>query len=180
LFDALAAWIGDRTVVDLCAGTGSLGIEALSRGAACAVFVDNDPSAVRAIKTNLAQCALPGQDAVWRTDAVAALRYLGQSRCTVDLIIADPPYDAPVTDDILQAVATLPVLAGDGFLIIEHSVRTNPALPETGLEQVRRRTYGDTALSFYQQDEQARITSPRSDTVIQPVDLPPPSPRKRR
>ncbi len=178
LFDILAAWIGGRTVVDLCAGTGSLGIEALSRGAASAVFVDDDPGAVRAIKTNLE--VLEDQAAVWHTDAAAALKHLSQCSCPVDLIIADPPYNGSFINEIVHAVATLPVLTDDGLLIIEHSAKSEPPVADSGLVQTRQKKYGNTALTFYQRDEQDRLTSPRFASVTRPVDLQPPSPRKRR
>ena len=178
LFDTLAPWIGGKTVVDLCAGTGSLGIEALSRGAACAVFVDDDPGAVRAIKTNLG--ILEDQAAVWRTDAATALSHLSQCHCPVDLIIADPPYNGQYVNEIVHAVAALPVLTDDGRLIIEHSAKFEPVITDSGLIQTQNKQYGNTTLTYYQRDEPDRITSPQLASGVRPVDLQPPSPRKRR
>ena len=83
LFDILSARIVDSTVLDLCAGTGSLGIEALSRGARCCLFVDRDRRAVRSIKDNLALCGLRGSSRIWMTDAVRGLDHLANHACAV-------------------------------------------------------------------------------------------------
>lgn len=180
LFDMLGVWIQGRTVVDLCAGAGSLGIEALSRGAACALFVEQAPQTVRTIYKNLERCRLTGQSAVWRADAITALRHLADNRCRVDLILADPPYGTTLARDIVHAVATLPVLHEDGILAVEHPQGRPPETPGSGLAVARRRHAGGSGFTLYQ------TMPPENDTTwppavdILPTAVPPPSRRLRR
>lgn len=150
LFDSLAGWIAGRTVVDLCAGIGGLGIEALSRGAASVVFVDRDPQAVRTIRENLTRCRLADRGEVWCLDAVRALHRLAAQGRRLDLILADPPYGSPVVETILRTAGRLPLLTADGFLIIEHS-RRMPLSVEAppGLAIALTRTVGDSAFTLY-------------------------------
>ena len=181
LFDSLAPWIIDRTVVDLCAGIGGLGIEALSRGAACAVFVDHNPLAVKTIRENLDRCDMLDLSVVWRTDAVTALYHLADADCAVDLILADPPYGDPVVHEIVRTVGMLPVLTRDGFLVIEHRRQATPEYSDASLSLVRRRHLGDTTLSLYCLDGPERPTSSQSmRPPVFPTRIPPPTPRTRR
>ncbi len=199
LFDILSSRIDDCIVLDLCAGSGSLGIEALSRGARCCLFIDNDRRAVRMIKDNLGRCGFGGQlgqhgrhaqhgrnvqigqSSVWLTDAVRGLDQLADRSCTVDFILADPPYGDPVAQEIIRIVGERSLLTPGGLLVIEHR-GDDP--PETcgGLELVRRRDIGETALSFFRSDWSDRsdpgTTTNRSENL--PIDLPPPSSRTRR
>lgn len=181
LFDTIGEWIIGRTVVDLCAGAGGLGIEALSRGAAYAVFVDNDHRALRTIRQNLDVCGLLDRSAVWRADAQAALDHLAHIGCAVDLILADPPYGDPVVDEVVRVAGTLPVLNQGGLLVIEHHRLSVPALSEGRLPLIRRRSTGDTALSFYRFDTTGHPASlPSAGPSIHQIKPPPHAPRKRR
>ncbi len=193
LFDILSTRIVDSTVLDLCAGSGSLGIEALSRGARCCLFVDNDRRTVRTIRDNLDRCGFGGrpgqlgqndrhgsngrhgQSRIWLTDAVLSLGHLAAHSCPVDIILADPPYGDPVVQDIIRTVGERAVLAPGGLLVIEHR---GDEPPETGngLDLVRRRDIGETALSFFQPDTETTVTR----TEVLPIDLPPPASRTRR
>ncbi len=193
LFDILSTRIGGRVVLDLCAGSGILGIEALSRGACCCLFVDNDRGAVQMIRDNLARCGFGGQHGrqrahgrigsngqhglgrVWRADAVRSLGHLADRGCVVDIIFADPPYGDPVAREVIRTIDERGVLAPDGLLVLEH--RGDDA-PETcaGLDLVRRLDIGTTALSFFGPVPTA--TARRSDVL--PTDLAPPSLRNRR
>ncbi|MXX03807.1 MAG: 16S rRNA (guanine(966)-N(2))-methyltransferase RsmD [Gemmatimonadetes bacterium] len=187
LFDILSARIVDGTVLDLCAGTGSLGIEALSRGARCCLFVDRDRRAVQTIRDNLALCGFRGSSRIWMTDAVRGLDHLADHACEADIILADPPYGDPVAREIVRTVGERNVLSPGGLLVLEHHKDDQPESCE-GLDLVRRRTTGDTALSFFQPDRSDQ--HPRSDqhgpattmnsTEVLPIDLPPPSSRTRR
>lgn len=190
LLDILSPRIVDETVLDLCAGTGSLGIEALSRGARCCLFVDRDRRAVRMIRDNLAQCGFRGSSRVWMTDAVLGLGHLADHACTVDIVLADPPYGDPVAREVIRTVGKRNVLAPGGLLVLEHHGDDHPESCE-GLDLVRRRDIGDTALSFFQPawpaqpGQSARSGQPvpagsvnRSEVL--PIDLPPPSSRTRR
>jgi 16S rRNA (guanine966-N2)-methyltransferase len=150
LFAALESMgaLHGAAVLDLYAGSGALGLEALSRGASRADFVESAPRAARVIDANLrkvtkAMGAGPGTSLVHRTTADA---YLGAASGPFDLVFVDPPYE--LTDDALGHTLTLlvPALAGDALVVIERAARSpQPRLPH-GLEPVRHRRYGDTAL----------------------------------
>lgn len=196
LFDILSARIVDGTVLDLCAGTGILGIEALSRGARCCLFVERDRRAGRTIRDNLDRCGFRGSSRIWMTDAVRSLDHLADHACAVDIILADPPYGDPVAREIVRTAGERNVLAPSGLLVLEHRGDDQPESCE-GLDLVRRRTIGDTALSFFRSARPARTGEPtrsggrlRSDRPVVaatmnrpevlPIDLPPPSSRTRR
>lgn len=181
LFDILAARIVDETVLDLCAGTGSLGIEALSRGARCCLFVDRDRRAVRTIKDNLDRCGFRGTSRIWMTDAVRSLDYLADHACAVDIVLADPPYGDPVAREIVRTVGERNVIAPGGLLVLEHHKDDHPESCE-GLDLVRSRTIGDTALSFLRPagPDQPVPAAAVNHPEILPIDLPPPSSRTRR
>jgi 16S rRNA (guanine966-N2)-methyltransferase len=133
--------VDDAEVLDLYAGSGALGLEALSRGAARAVFVDRDANAVRAIDRNLHKLGLRGT--VLRQDVLAVLAAEGRK---YDLVLVDPPYE--MYTDIEPTLARyLPsVLAEDGVLVVETAARVEPALP---LEQRTSRKYGSVRVTVY-------------------------------
>ncbi|HEV7133210.1 MAG TPA: 16S rRNA (guanine(966)-N(2))-methyltransferase RsmD [Gaiellaceae bacterium] len=132
-------------VLDLYAGSGALGLEALSRGAARAVFVELDGAAVRAIEQNLDKLRLTGT--VLRRDAVSALAQEASSGRKYDLVLVDPPYGM-YTDLQPQLARYLPaVLAGDGVLVVETDARVEPELP---LPQRTSRKYGQARVTVFE------------------------------
>ena len=135
--------VDGATVLDLFAGSGALGLEALSRGAAGATFVESDRAACRAIQQNLEKLKLKGARVVC-ADAVWTAR---QDPRTYDLVLVDPPYEewAELQG---QLAARLPrVLAPDGLLVVETSSRVEPELP-LALRTSRR--YGSARLSLFE------------------------------
>jgi 16S rRNA (guanine966-N2)-methyltransferase len=133
--------VDDAVVLDLYAGSGAMGLEALSRGAAQAVFVERDVDAVRAIEKNLDKLRL--RATVLRQDAVAVLA--SQTR-KYDLVFVDPPYEMyPEIEP--QLARYLPrVVAADGVVVVETDARTHPALP---LEERTSRKYGSARITVY-------------------------------
>ncbi|MDK2855100.1 MAG: hypothetical protein PWQ41_1338 [Bacillota bacterium] len=148
LFNILQGRIPGARVLDLFAGTGALGIEALSRGASYAVFVDNHPASLAAIRANLNQCRFSAEAQVIRSDAVAFLGRSVHPAGPYDLIFADPPYRRGFAGILLEKI-TPSVLAVDGILTLEHA--RDEGVPERAgaMVRVRCERYGDTALSFY-------------------------------
>ena len=129
------------SVLDLYAGSGAMGLEALSRGAARAVFVDSDAGAIRAIERNLDKLRLHAT--VLERDAVT---FLASETRKYDLVLVDPPYDM-YADLRPQLARYLPaVLADDGLLVVETDARTEPELP---LELRTSRKYGQTRVTVY-------------------------------
>ncbi|MBE0566326.1 MAG: RsmD family RNA methyltransferase [Krumholzibacteria bacterium] len=148
--EAVFGLLGDRvagaTVLDLCCGAGGLGIEALSRGAARAVFVDSDRTALAAVRGNLAACgADPGEATLIRAEAVAWLGHWQPPRGTW-LLLADPPYATAVAAALVPLIDRLAADPGFAAAVLEHPFR-GPALPETACGRDVRR-YGETAITI--------------------------------
>jgi 16S rRNA (guanine966-N2)-methyltransferase len=133
--------VDDATVLELFAGSGALGLEALSRGAAKAVFVDSDREACRTINANLDKLRL--QATVLCQDAIRAV---AADRGTYDLILCDPPYDYDRRDALAPHLARL--LAPDGLLVYQTDARTEPAIE--GLEIRTSRKYGSARLTLFE------------------------------
>ncbi len=148
LFSSLGDRVEGSRVLDLFAGTGALGVEALSRGAESALFVDSASGAARTIRTNLAHARLEGRGRVRRQDVRRALRSKpGQ----FDLILADPPYEMSQTDleETLRLVADQGVAAPDARVVLTRSVRSyTPVIPLNWLVE-RRLSYGDTVVLVF-------------------------------
>lgn len=151
LFDILADRITGSRVVDLCAGTGALGIEALSRGAAHVTFVEEDARAVRLLQANLARCGpFPSETCtVYPGRVEMFLRRPPLWRGPYDIVLADPPY--AWTAALIDTLARAPVeaFAEQAVFAIEHAAKSE--VPSTiGAHSLRRRyLYGDTALSLF-------------------------------
>ena len=148
LFNILGPSIGGARVLDGYAGTGAIGIEALSRGAASVTFVERDPRAVKLIAANLAAlgAAADAKPVIIRAglaDAIARLD--GQ---VFDLIILDPPYAHTAAAEALDSAGAL--AAPGTRVVIEHAARHAPPDARAGLRRTRTVTAGDSALSFYE------------------------------
>jgi len=147
---ASAGTLENARVLDLYAGTGALGLEALSRGAAFATLVESSREAIAVLRANVAALGLEQRTAVVVADVHRALtRIAGAS--PFDLVLADPPWALVADGDVartLSGLAGAKALAGEAVVVLEHSWRTAP--PELdGLVRTDARRYGDTALTFY-------------------------------
>jgi 16S rRNA (guanine966-N2)-methyltransferase len=142
-------------VLDLYAGTGALGIEALSRGAAHAVFVERARPALASLEANLAELGLAGLARVLRGDVRSAIGRLAREGRRFELAFADPPYGATGVSEALAALAASPLLAPQGTLVLETSRRHPPEDPR-GLVRVDERRYGDTVVIWYARGEEER------------------------
>lgn len=145
LFNILGPLDGAR-VLDGCAGTGAVGIEALSRGAAHVTFVERDARAVRLIERNLAHAGIGAdrRDIIRADLAVAVRRLPGQP---FDLIFLDPPYGARELSGALEAVE--PIVADSTQLVVEHAARDAAPDRSGRLARVRDVKSGDSSLAFY-------------------------------
>lgn len=134
--------IGGR-VADLYAGTGALGIEALSRGAAQATFTETAPAALKVLRANLQALGLAEEASVKDGDAKRLLAALGP----FDIIFLDPPYGGEEASGILREIATHACLSPDGLIILESAESDAVELPP-GLEVAQSRSYGKTRVSL--------------------------------
>ena len=134
--------------LDLCAGTGSMGAEALCRGASLVVGIDKWPKACAIIQQNWEQVAQPEQTfQVLRGDVVERLKTLASEN--FDRIYFDPPYTSDLYQPVLEAIAHYQLLDDSGELAVEHSSNNFRALVTPSLEICRQKVYGNTALTFY-------------------------------
>ena len=147
LFNILQFDIEGRRVLDLFAGTGQLGIEALSRGAGSAVFVDADREALRIVRENLRTCGLSGE--LRQQDALSFLR----EGVVFDLIFVDPPYDAGLYEPVLETIKSVDNLSDGGIIICE--ARREQALPDMAAPYRKRKDYryGRVKLAVYTKKE---------------------------
>jgi 16S rRNA (guanine(966)-N(2))-methyltransferase RsmD len=151
LFDILGARVAGAEVLDVFAGTGAVGIEALSRGATRVVFVEDDARAARLIAANLRDAGLPGGASVIEGDAVRALDRLSAAGESFSIVFLDPPYAAGAPAEILDRSAAL--VAAGGVLVVEHGARVAREIgPPAGLRAGRRYRYGDSRLSVFHRD----------------------------
>lgn len=139
------------TVLDLFAGTGSIGIEALSRGATFALFVDFGTQALQLIRKNLNLCGFQEQGEIVRLKIPRDLSRLSRRFDPFDLIFVDPPYDKGLVDPTLEAIAREKILAPHGTVVVEHSPRELIG-GKSGLALVDQRKYGQTLISFFKEN----------------------------
>jgi 16S rRNA (guanine966-N2)-methyltransferase len=150
LFSMIGPYFDDgERVLDLFAGTGGLGIEALSRGAESAVFIDSSPQSVEVVRRNLESTKLAGKASVYRNDARRALKVLEKSGRPFDLIFLDPPYMMKDCDALLTEIAERGLAAESAIAVVEH--HPDVSYPEAfgGFERTRYAKYGDIAVSIY-------------------------------
>lgn len=149
LFNALRQWLSleGARVLDLYAGSGALGIEALSRGAAHVTFVESDPRSAALVRANLKTLGIPpGQATVASGKAVPWLRR-ATAALETQLVLVDPPYAAGEYESVLQALAKWSGLAPDGIVAVEAPAKQDIAVPP-GLAVLRSKRYGDTQLVY--------------------------------
>jgi 16S rRNA (guanine(966)-N(2))-methyltransferase RsmD len=148
IFNILRVEMEGKVVLDLFAGTGNLGIEALSRGAKKAIFVEKGRQAIRLIQRNLTQLGLEERSEIVPKDTNRAIGILKQRGESFDLILMDPPYEKGLIQKTLMKLNFYPIYHKDSILVIEHN-RREP-LPDTvaGWNLIRQRRIGDTIISF--------------------------------
>ena len=153
IFNILRPTIEGARVLDGFAGSGALGLEALSQGASFAAFVESADENVIAIRDNLARAGQDLPSSAWRVvhaDLERGLRILAEARVCFDIVLFDPPYGGTEGKKALNTLVQYAILAPAGIVGIEHEQRT--VLPSMigSLRQRKQHRYGDTVLSFYQ------------------------------
>ncbi len=157
LFNILSDVIPGSRVLDMYAGTGAIGIEALSRGASFCVFVENDTAAIQVIKKNLGVTKLQDKAQVLKYDVFEIIPYLEKNAIEVDLVLASPPYPliekSLYRDKLLSLFSLLcnkHIIKSEGIIMLQHR-KTNLEISRdiSDLELFDTRSYGDTQLSFF-------------------------------
>jgi len=147
--EALFARLGDlrgTRVLDLYAGSGALGVEALSRGADSVVFVERAAATLAVLRGNVTALGLSAEARVIGDDVARAVRRLGRSGERFDLVLLDPPYAGDEAARALEALVDSGALADGAVVVVEHS-RRHPLPGATGLALLDERRYGDTAIT---------------------------------
>ncbi len=166
LFSILATRIplSGAGILDLFAGSGAVGIEALSRGAASVCFVDSDSASIKVIEKNLKACGLEGSAKILKRDASLAVQGLARRGDRFELIFLDPPYSSSLLTEVVYKIASNTLLSPEGLLVAETSKRA-PLFLETGVEAEAGaevgnlridevRSYGDTLLYLFSYAQQ--------------------------
>ena len=151
IFDILQNAIGGMRVLDLFAGTGALGIEALSRGAARAVFVEGSSRSLSVLGRNIEACGLEARAEVLPHEMEKALGILAKRAEIFDLVFADPPYGKGLATRAMEKLSRGAFLAEGGLVVAEHSPE-EPLDSVPPLKRVDQRKYGRTLISFFQRD----------------------------
>jgi 16S rRNA (guanine966-N2)-methyltransferase len=148
IFNILQDQFQGQNVLDLFAGTGALGIECLSRGASKAVFVDESPRSLSALRRNIEECRLKDKTEVLGRKVLPALKILEVRGETFGLVFLDPPYDKGEARRVLEVLSRSSILTPGALVVAEHSLSEGidsiPSLP-----RVDRRKYGRTLVSFF-------------------------------
>lgn len=149
LFSMIAPGLAGSSFLDLYAGSGAIGLEALSRGAESVVWVDANRACGNQIKKNLARTNLTG-GVIYTSDVFSALKRLDKRGEQFDFIFLDPPYDQGLVEKTLACLAELSLLKEDGIIIAEASKKEEAPLGVSKLCLEKIRTYGETVLLFYE------------------------------
>jgi len=146
IFNILYHRVSSATVLDLFAGSGALGIEALSRGAQFAIFVDADPSAVTTLRKNIVRCKVQDRSRVFRWDIGRNLHCLAGFAGTFDLVFMDPPYNQGIVVPALKNLNESGVLQKGAVVVVEHGIKEPMQIP--GFYISEKRKYGKTLVSL--------------------------------
>ena len=148
MFNIVQDWVYDSQVLDLFAGSGALGIEALSRGASQAVFCDNSLDSIKIIKSNIEQARVVDRSQIVSGDFKRCLRDMEAKNQSFDMIFVDPPYYEGLFEEVLDTIRSCKILKKDGIVIVEHDAK-KPIGQVEGLEVYKEKKYGITMLTFY-------------------------------
>jgi len=158
MFNVIGPHVVGARVLDLYAGSGAIGIEALSRGATYGVFVEKSRYSSAIIKHNLEELGLAEYGAVYMIDVIRAIEKFSREKSMFDIIFSDAPYVKKTDDDperitpnqnLLQNIDNLDVLVPNGLVVIEHFKRDLPDYFGEKISFVQAKTYGDTSFSVY-------------------------------
>lgn len=154
IFNVLGFRVQDAIFLDLFGGTGSMGIESLSRGGAFTVFVEKERKAVQVLKENLLNCKVNDKAKVYPLDCFTALKLLHDKKMNFNLVYLDPPYKLAIIDDVLEKLVSLQLLKEKAIVITETASETELTRGFDNLKKVREDKYGDIKITYYQLNEE--------------------------
>jgi len=140
--------ISGQNFLDLFAGSGSVGLEALSRKARKVVFVEKNKSLSGIILRNVSSCGYADKSVVISTDFQIALRGFFEKQCRFDVIFSDPPYHQGLIEETLKQLVKFPLLLKDGIIVLQHSDKEKPSELPDGIFITDQRKYGENFLTF--------------------------------
>jgi 16S rRNA (guanine966-N2)-methyltransferase len=149
IFNILGPYFEGGMGLDLFAGSGGLGVEALSRGLEKVIFVDKDSKALHTIKANLKECDLVDRSEVYRNDANRALKAIVKREIAFDYIFLDPPYKQKKLEELVTFIDGHNLLSENGFVMCEYSSDSIPSNVIGRLHKVREEAYGIIGISIY-------------------------------
>jgi len=151
LFNIISARVPGASFLDLFAGSGAVGLEAISRGATKTVFVEQARRALEQLEENVERCRVADRARIVGRDALAALKLLAAADERFDVVYVDPPYDAGLYTPVLRFLGTSKLVDASGLVVVE--LRSRDRLPDDAgeLRHYRDERYGDTTLAFYEQ-----------------------------
>ena len=149
LFNIISPYVEGSRFLDICAGSGAIGLEAISRGARRVTFIDNSRRACSVIEANLHMLGLDNEGVIINRDAAAALKHLAQAANVFDIAFFDPPYASDIYHTVMRLLDEQPLLSADAIVVVEHRAKT-PLKDQYGrLRMYRVVKQGETALAFY-------------------------------
>ena len=170
LFSMIGPYFEGGQVLDLFAGTGGLGIEALSRGMDHAIFIDMDPKAIDVIKQNLQATQLVKQAEVYRNDAKRAIKALAKRGTSFSLVFLDPPYRMTDADELVMELEEKQLLHPDVTVVMEHDAEGSYADRIGKLSLWKRSSYGETIISVYHYNEMMELDANQKEDTDDATD----------
>jgi 16S rRNA (guanine(966)-N(2))-methyltransferase RsmD len=149
LFNILSMKVEDSYFLDLFAGTGQVGIEALSRGAKLAIFVEMDRKAVSVIRENLVITGFSDRAEIYALDVLRALSILDRNKAKFDIVFIGAPYGLPILEKVLDKISKCDIFNKKAVVVAEHTKRQALQDERGALKRFRQERYGDTVFSFY-------------------------------
>jgi len=153
LFSMLSSIVVNKEILDLFAGTGNLGLEALSRGAFKATFVDKDKSALNLLKSNIKLLEFEERAEIYLADAFKALKMFGKAKKKFDIVFIDPPYGENLYERIIISLLCDKVLNKESIVVIEHLSQLHLREKYNGLSIAKSRRYGNTCITIYTKED---------------------------
>lgn len=158
IFNIIGPYFDGGLCLDLFAGSGGLGIEALSRGTDKVIFVDRDGKAIQTIHENLRQCNIENEAEVYRNDANRALKAIVKRELLFDYIFLDPPYAKQQLKELLEMIDKHRLLKANGIVLCEHSTDVKLPARIAGLVKMKEETYGIITISIFSTEDSTSST----------------------